>query len=166
MDTSMNRCSQLFVPLAAALLVACSGSDPVETARQALAAGQLIEAVEIASRHLERNPGDSPKTRWALERIRLEALAKSKQGDKAYEALERLATQYPAQVDAPLYLTVGAWARGAGDLAGATRILDGGAKRFPEKEKEFLLAIAEIKRSAGEMDPATTERLRSLGYLE
>jgi hypothetical protein len=162
----MKRGSNWFVPLAAAMLVACSGSDPVENARQALAAGQLIEAVEIASRHLEKNPGDSPKTRWALERIRLEALAKSKQGDKAYEALDGLAAQYPAQVDASLYLAAGAWARAAGDPAGAIRILDGGAKRFPDQAKEFLLAIAEIKRSVGQMDSATTERLRSLGYLE
>jgi len=162
----MKRCCNWFVPLAFGLLVACSGSDPVENARQALAAGQLVEAVEIASRHLERNPTDSPQTRWALERIRLEALVKSKQGDKAYEALDRLATQYPGQVDASLYLAAGAWARAAGDPAGAIRILDGGTKRFPEKEKEFLLAIAEIKRAAGQMDSATTERLRSLGYLE
>jgi hypothetical protein len=162
----MKSGSWLFLGLALSVFVSCSGEDPVESARGALAAGEYGKAVEVASTHLAKGSTENPKTRWALERIRLEALAKGKQGDKAYEALEQLAVQYPLQVDASLYLAVGAWARAAGDPAGATRILDGGAKRFPEKAKEFVVAIAEIKRSAGEMDPATTERLRSLGYLE
>jgi hypothetical protein len=162
----MKPRSRLFLVLALSFLVSCSGGDPVESARRALVAGEYGKAVEIASAHLGKGSKDNPKTRWALDRIRLEGLAKSKQGDKASEALEGLATQYPAQVDASLYLAVGAWARAAGDLAGATRILDTGAKRFPDKAKEFLLAIADIKRSTGEMDAATTERLRSLGYLE
>ena len=162
----MKSASGLSLVLALSLFAACSGGDPVENARQMLAAGQLVEAVEMASRYLERGADDNPKTRWALERIRLEALARDAEGDRAFEILEGLAPKYPAQVDAPLYLTTAAWARAAGDAAGATRILDGGKKRFPAQAGQFTAAIDEIKRAAGEMDPATTERLRSLGYLE
>ena len=162
----MKPGSSLPLVFAVSLFVACSGGDPVENARQALAAGQLVEAVEIASRHLGRASESNPKTRWALERIRLEALAKSREGDRAFENLEGLVSTYPTQVDASLYLATAAWARAAGDTAGATRILDGGKKRFPDQAGQFTAAIDEIKRSAGEMDQATTERLRSLGYLE
>lgn len=161
----MNSFCRRLVLLATVACVACSG-DPVERARAALAAGQLVEAEEIAARHLERNPNEKPKVRWALERIRIEALARSGRGDQALERLETLASAYPAQVDAALYLTVAAWARAAGDSAGATQILDGGRKRFPAEAGRFTSALEEIKGAGGPMDPATVERLRSLGYLE
>ena len=162
----MKAGSRVFLVLALSALFACQGGRAVENARQALAAGQLIEAVEIVSRYLERHPEADAKTHWVMERIRLEALAKSKQGDQAFENLERLATTYPALVDTSLYLATAAWARAAGDAAGATRILDGGKKRFPQQASQFAAAIDEIRRTPGEMDSATVERLRSLGYLE
>jgi len=156
----------LFLVIALSVFGACSGGDPVENARQALSAGQLIEAVEISSRALQGGSNLDAKTRWALERIRLEALAKSGEGDRAFETLTSLAATYPAQVDAALFLTTSAWTRTAGDPAGAARILDDGKKRYPDQAAKFIAAIDEIKQSAGKMDASTTQRLRSLGYLE
>ena len=96
------------------VVAACHGADPVEEARQALAGGEYARAAEIAGTHIQGGATDDRRVLWALERIRLEGLARSKQGDQAADSLALLASRYPAQVDASLYLTTGEWAREAG----------------------------------------------------
>ena len=75
--------------------------------------------------------------------------------------LERLATPYPTQISASLYLSLADKLRAAGDGAGYTNLLDAGKKKFPD-EASFQAKIDELKTSA---DPAEVERLKALGYL-
>ena len=135
-----------------------------EDAQQALSVGNFSQAREISMRALEQVPESEKRLIWSLERIRLEALARDDQAAEVQESLERLATEYPAQANADLYLAIASYVREAGDSSGAIDILVAGDKRFPEESEKFKAQIQELHES-GLVDPAEIERLRSIGYL-
>jgi predicted Zn-dependent protease len=135
-----------------------------DEAQQALSVGNFSQAREISTRALEQLPESEKRLIWSLERIRLEALARDNQAAEAQETLERLATEYPAQANASLYLAIASYVRDAGDPSGAIDILVAGDKRFPEESEKFKAQIQELHES-GLVDPAEIERLRSIGYL-
>ena len=157
----------LWTPLIGLLfLIGCS-PDPAQLkdeAQQALSVGDFSQAREISARALGQVPESDKRLIWSLERIRLEALARDNQAAEAFETLERLAAEYPAQADASLYLAIASYLEEAGGAGGAIDILVAGDKRFPEKSEQFEAEIQEL-HEAGSMDPAEIERLRSLGYL-
>lgn len=160
------RCISLLTPaLGLALLIGC-GPDLEQLkdeAQQALSVGNFAQAREISSRALEQASAADQRLRWALERIRLEALARENQGEEARETLERLAADYPTQANASLYLAIASYLREAGGTSDAIEILAEGDKRFPEESEKFKAMISEMQ--AGGLDPAEIERLKSLGYL-
>lgn len=152
--------------LALLIVIGC-GPDPEQMkndAQGALAAGDFTHAQELASQALERVPGTDKRLQWALERIRLEALARGNRGAEARDSLERLSGAYPTQVKASLYLAMATYLRDAGGVGDAIEILIAGDERFPEESAKFKAMIQEIE-AGGLMDPAEVERLRSIGYL-
>lgn len=147
------------------LLIGC-GPDLEQMkndAQQALSVGDFTQAREISSQALEQAPPSEKRLVWALERIRLEALARDNQGEAAREALERLSSEYPTQANASLYLAIASYLRDAGATSSAIDVLVAGDERFPEDSEKFKAMIGELE--AGGLDPAEVERLKSLGYL-
>ena len=132
-------------------------------AQDALSVGNFSQAREISTRALEQGPGSDERLTWALERIRLEALARGGETADARDTLERMAGEYPSQVNASLYLAIASYLHEAGDAGGAIEILVAGDKRFPEESEKFKTQIQEFEASG--LDPAEIDRLRSLGYL-
>ena len=148
-----------------ALLIGC-GPDlekQKNEAQQALSVGNFSQAREISSQALEHAPAADKRLVWALERIRLEALARENQGEQARETLERLAAEYPARANASLYLAIATYLKDAGGTSSAIDILVAGDERFPDESEKFKAQIGEME--AGGLDPAEIERLKSLGYL-
>jgi len=151
--------------LGLALLIGC-GPDlekQKNEAQQALSVGNFGRAREVSSKALEQAPAADQRLRWALERIRLEALARENQGEQTRETLERLAEEYPTQANAALYLAIASYLKDAGGTSSAIDVLVAGDERFPEESEKFKAMISELK--AGGLDPAEIERLKSLGYL-
>jgi predicted Zn-dependent protease len=148
-----------------ALLIGCGPEfeQMKDEAQQALSVGNFSQAREISERALEGVPASEKRLLWALERIRLEALARDNEGEEALETLERLSAEYPGQVKAPLYLAIATYLKYAGGTGAAIDILVAGDQRFPEESEQFKALIGEME--AGGLDPAEIERLKSLGYL-
>jgi len=148
-----------------ALLIGCS-ADPEQLkneAQQALSVGNFAQARDISTQALAQATGSEKRLVWALERIRLEALARNDEGDETRESLERLTAEYPTQANASLYLAMATYLRDAGGTHSAIDVLVAGDERFPEESAKFKAMIQEME--AGGLDPAEIERLKSLGYL-
>ncbi len=161
----LRSISRLTPVIGLALLIGC-GPDLEQQkneAQQALSVGNLSQARELSSQALEQAPASEKRLLWALERIRLEALARENQGEQALVTLERLAAEYPAQANASLYLAIATYLKDAGGTSSAIDTLVAGDERFPEESEKFKSMINEMQ--AGGLDPAEIERLKSLGYL-
>ena len=161
----LRRISCLTPAIGLALLIGC-GPDLEQQkneAQQALNVGNFSQARELSSQALEQAPASEKRLLWALERIRLEALARENQGEQASETLERLTGEYPTQANASLYLAIATYLKDAGGTSSAIDILVAGDERFPEESEKFKAMIDEMQ--AGGLDPAEIERLRSIGYL-
>ncbi|MEW6270368.1 MAG: hypothetical protein AB1689_13845 [Thermodesulfobacteriota bacterium] len=156
--------SLLVLPLL--LLVACESSlaDREKEARAALDARDFATAQNVSEAALvDAASGEDAAVAWRLEQIRLDALAHQKQGAEVVRSLERLATEYPAQVTPALYRSVADRLKTAGDTTGAIDVLAAGDKRFPQEHEVFVKDIEALKQ--GNLDPAQVERLKALGYL-
>jgi hypothetical protein len=132
---------------------ACSGGSPQDAlgeANEKLAASDWAGAVAAASRGLEQKGGD-PGVRWQLELVRLEAQARGGNGAEARLQIQRLAAEYPPQVDAGMYVTTAERLGEAGDDAGAIRVLEAGLERWPT-DPELVAARARRGPVSGE-DP-------------
>jgi len=144
------------------MLAACRG-DPageLEKAREHLAGGDYAGAVAAASRGL--TVGAEGSIAWRLELVALEGEARGGKTEDVLARLDRLAGAWPAQVTGPLYVQTAGQLKETGDAAGAVRVLDAGARRFPE-DADITRAIAQAK-AAGTAEEL--EALRSLGYVE
>jgi tetratricopeptide (TPR) repeat protein len=160
-----RRTASLTPVIGLLLLIGC-GPDLEQMkndAQHALSVGDFTQAREITSQALERVSPSEKRLVWALERIRLEALARDNEGEEARETLERLADEYPTQANASLYLAIATYLRDAGGTSGAIDVLIAGDERFPEESEKFKALIDEME--AVGLDPAEIERLKSLGYL-
>lgn len=147
-------------------LAACASGPDVEALQAgvdaAIAAKDYPGAVVKADEALKvQKILADPAKAWRFESGRVNALAAGGKGADVLSTLERLATPYPAQVSASLYLSLADKLRAAGDGGGYTNLLDAGKKRFPA-DATFQAKIDELKTS---VDPAEVERLKALGYL-
>ena len=159
----MNRLALGVCSLVLSILVAC-GTTPaaaLDDANAKLAASDWDGAAKAAQEGLAVD-GGTPAERWQLELVGLEAQARGGHGAEATATLDRLATAYPAQVDAKLFVTTAHELREAGDKTGAIGLLDAAAKRFPS-DSEVAQAIADIKAS-GSVDEKA--QLETLGYIQ
>jgi len=146
-----------------AFALACGGGpdEALEEARSHLAAGAYAQAAAAAARGLEA--GAEGATAWRLELAALEGEARGKDAAAASARLARLAEgPFASQVTASLYVQTAGQLKESGDGAGAVRVLDAGAKRFPD-DAHIAQAIARSKATG---TAAEVEQLRSLGYVE
>ena len=154
--------------IALCLAMACGGGDlnVEEAANTAMSAGDFGVAMDKASTGIEsaRASGD-PAAVWRLEMIVLEAMARSGQGALVVAELERLSADYAKQVNAKLYLSLGSHAKAAGDTNGAIELWAAGDKKYPAESALFKREI-EALQSAGTLDPAELEKLKTLGYIQ
>ncbi len=157
-----------WIPLLAALVVACGGKSAADydrEARAALDAGDLPKAIKVVEEGLACDAvKQDAAAAWRLEQTRLEALAKNGKGAEVKSELDRLATAYPKQVSASLYRSLADKAKEAGDTTGAIDVLTAGDQRFPAEHASFVEAINALKAS-GTLDPDQVQRLKALGYL-
>ena len=165
----MIRCSVLLLTLAATL-AACgtrSLDDDITSLRSQLKGGDYEAVLAAAPVVLKRCKveGTEPQA-WSVEKIQLEATARSGQGEQTDALLKGLDVEYPGKVTAILYAQMGGFVAEAGDLTGAITVLDEGRKRFPDMGDKFDPYIENIKAMATTSgDPEAIERLKSLGYL-
>ena len=106
---------RLFCLVALALvLFACSESprESLEGARQALAESQYADAIAAADAGLGGNADEV--TRWGLELVKLEALAREGRGDETLVQIEKLARSKPEHVPASQYFATSGQLRAAG----------------------------------------------------
>jgi hypothetical protein len=144
------------------LTLSC-GADPtaeLEKARSLLASGDYAAAAAAAAQGLAE--GAEGPVAWRLELAALEGEARSGKTDGALARLERLGEAWSQQVTGSLYVQTAGQVKEAGDAAGAIRVLDAGARRFPE-DADIARAIAQLKATGTD---AELDQLRSLGYVE
>ena len=143
--------------------LACGGSahDDLASARQALADTDYPAAVEAAAAGLAKGPDEV--TEWGLELARLEALARSGDGEAARTHLNSLAERWPDRVPVAQYAATADQLRAAGSKPEAIQILDAGLQRFPDDA--VLVRLIGADDSSG-MESAELDMLRSLGYVE
>lgn len=157
----MRRFSVLVMVL---FLGACAETPraSLDAARQALAESRYADAVAAADAGLA---GEADAvTRWGLELVKLEALARDGRGDEALAQLEELAASRPEHMPAAQYSATADQLRGAGQGAAAIQVLDAGLGRFPEDE--MLLTLIEEAKAAPAPGSEELEMLRSLGYVD
>jgi hypothetical protein len=154
--------SRIAVLALAVLLLAC-GADPadrLEQARAHLAGGDYAAAAAAANQGLAA--GAEGPTAWRLELAALEGEARGGKATEVLARLERLPEAWSAQVSGSLYVQTAGQLKEAGDAAGAIRVLDAGARRFPE-DADIARAITQLKATGTD---AELDQLRSLGYVE
>lgn len=152
----------------AALVAACGGPSAEERQVEAqglLASGKAAESLAKADEALADAAisGDAALA-WRFESLRLEALAAGGKGKEVASALDRLSGKYAQQITAAMYRSLADKVAAAKDTQGAIDLLVQGDQKFPAEHASFDEAIGRLKAS-GDMDPATVERLRALGYL-
>lgn len=156
-------CALLMI-LALPACLACSASAPEQLAdaRQALADATYDDAIAAADAGLAAGPDEV--TEWGLSLVRLEALARSGQGEETLALLERLAAERPKSVLSSQYSATADQLRVAGQGPVAIQVLDLGMKRFPGDP--VLTALIDASAKAPSADGGELDMLRSLGYVE
>jgi hypothetical protein len=155
------RIGSSVVLLACAVACGSSPAERLQEARQALADTRYSEVVGAADAGLAAAP--DAKTAWGLELAKLEALARSGDGDAAMALLDRLATEHPDRIPPTQYCATADQLRSAGNGAGAIQILDLGARRHPG---DAVIAKLIGDSKSANVDPEELQMLRSLGYVE
>ena len=156
-------CVLLAAALVAAAGLACSRSayDLLADARQGLSEAAYDDAIAAADEGLAAGPDE--KTEWALEMVKLEALARGGYGDLATSQLSTLENSYPARIPVTQYAATSGQLRAAGKSPEAIQILDYGLQRFPGDP--MLTRLLGLGDKEG-MGSAELDMLRSLGYVE
>jgi hypothetical protein len=158
--------SILLVSALSFVVVACgnkTGPAHLADAQAAVRSAQHDSAVASAEKGLASAEAKAdPALAWRLEQTRLEGLAGGSKGAQVATELERLASAYPKQVTPALYRALADKLAAAGDTTGAIDVLTAGDQKFPAEHASFDEAIKALGEKA---DPATVERLKSLGYL-
>ncbi len=139
-----------------------SASDHLAEARQEVADGSWTAAIDTADAGLAAGP-DAP-TRWGLELVKLEALARAGEGARAKEQLEKITRLHPEHVPPTQFSATADQLRTAGAGPEAIEVLDMGLHLHPGNP--LLEGLIGVASSDGETDPAELEMLRSLGYIQ
>ena len=148
--------------LACLWLAACGGTpqDHLGAARAALADASWSDALEEAESGLSASPEDP--VAWGLELVKLEALARSGDGDAALAQLTHLGERYAEWVPPSQYSATASQLRLAGNRPAAIQILDLGLKLHPE---DWAIAQLIDQAKEGSTDSEELELLCTLGYV-
>ena len=138
-----------------------SSQDHLADARKDLAGSAYADAIASADAGLEGAP--DAVTSWGLELVKLEALARSGQGEATRAQLEKLAAENPDRVSAADYSGTAQLLRAAGQKSEAIQVLDMGSKRFPDDPVISQMIAESVEKG---VDPAELEMLKSLGYID
>lgn len=156
------RCGLLMGVLLAAWGCDRPASESLAEARSAMADTEYEDALSAANAGLEAAGLDEP-TRWGLEIVKLEALARSAQGAQARDLVSELAALHPERFPSAQYAATAVQLDKAGDGPAAIEVLDLGMKHHPGDPMISQLISA---HETGGMDSAELEMLRTLGYIE
>jgi len=149
------------------LLLAVGGcdrpaSEHLVEARAAMSDTAYEDALSAADAGLAA-PGLDDPTRWGLELVRLEALARSGHGAETRDLVSELANRHPERFPSAQYAATAVQLEKAGDGPAAIEVLDLGMKHHPGDPMISQLISAQ---QSGEMGSAELEMLRTLGYVE
>ena len=137
-----------------------SAYEHLADARQGLADIAYDDAIASADTGLRSGP--DRVTRWGLELVKLEALARSGDGEDTKAQLQKLIQLDANRLPASEYFATAHQLKGAGQATVAIEVLDMGATFFPYDPVIGRM----IEQSGSSGDPAELEMLRSLGYIE
>jgi hypothetical protein len=137
-----------------------SAYEHLANARQSLADIAYDDAIASADAGLQGSPDEA--TRWGLDLVMLEALARSGRGEETKAQLQKLIQTDANRLPASEYFATAHQLKSAGESAAAIEVLDMGKTFF-----QFDPVIARmIEQSSAGGDSAELEMLRSLGYIE
>jgi len=156
------RCGLLLVLLL--VLAGCDrpASERLAEARGAMADTAYPDALSASEAGLAA-PGLDEATRWGLQVVRLEALARSGRGAEARDLLLELAGRHPERFPPAQYAATAVQLEKAGDGPAAIEVLDLGMKQHPGDPMISQLIAAQ---QTGAVGSAELEMLRTLGYVE
>jgi hypothetical protein len=140
-----------------------SAEDHLRAARRGLADAAYADALSAAEAGLAAGPGEV--TRWGLELVKLEAHARSGEGEAARRLIERLAAEHPDHLPVTQYAATAHQLRATGQGPAAIEVLDLAMRRFPGDPMIERLIAASASGAPG-VDSDELEMLRSLGYIE
>ncbi|MDJ0786981.1 MAG: hypothetical protein QNK05_09270 [Myxococcota bacterium] len=155
---------RLLCVLLMALALACSASPQgqLADARAALADADYAAAIDAAEAGLAGGPDEV--TAWGLELVKLEALARTGEGEAVVALLDRLGSERPNDVPPSQYSATADQLRVAGKGPEAIQVLDLGMKRFPGDD--VIAGLIDASAKAPSADGGELDMLRSLGYVE
>jgi hypothetical protein len=156
------RCGLLLALLLAAWGCDRSAPEHLAEARAAMADTQYEDALTAADAGLAA-PGLDEPTRWGLELVKLEALARSARGAEARDLVKDLAALHPGRFPSAQYAATAVQLDKAGDGPAAIEVLDLGMKHHPGDA--MISQLISAQQTAG-VDSAELEMLRTLGYVE
>ncbi len=134
--------------------------DHLAEARQGLSDVAYADAIVSADAGLQGGPNEV--TRWGLELVKLEALARGGYGEETKAQLEKLIKLDVNRLPASEYFATAHQLKMAGRSVEAIEVLDRGKGFFA-----YDAVIQQmIEQSGATDDPAELEMLRSLGYIE
>ena len=153
----------ILLPLLVASLHGCADKPAslLENAKTALAGNDFAGAQKYASDGLALEPQDA-RIQWQLELTLLEARSRTGDVEATLTQLQGLVQNNNPQVKAAHFVTAADRMRSSGNKEGSIKILDAGAKSYPQ-DPAITKAIEQAKSSADETEQ---NALRSLGYLD
>jgi hypothetical protein len=137
-----------------------SAYEHLADARQSLSDTAYADAIAAADAGLQGGPDEV--TRWGLELVKLEALARGGDGEGTKAQLTKLIELDANRLPASEFFATAHQLKTAGDSVAAIEVLDQGKAFFPYD----AVIQRMIEQSGSTDDPAELEMLRSLGYIE
>jgi hypothetical protein len=137
-------------------------TEHLAEARAAMSDTAYEDALAAADAGLAA-PGLDEPTRWGLELVQLEALARSGQGGQTRDLVSELAGRHPDRFPSAQYAATAVQLEKAGDGPAAIEVLDLGMKHHPG---DPMIAQLISAQQSGEVGSAELEMLRTLGYVE
>lgn len=154
----------------ALLPLGCGAQSAAELHEQATSqyqAGDHEAAVETAAKALEaaEAEGADRVVIWNIEDLRIKAMAAAGDADGVFVTLDRLASDYPQQIDADRYVKEARKLQES-EPAGALALMEDALRRFPEAKAEIdpvMNDLLEIAKESG--NEAMMSNLEQLGYI-
>ncbi len=147
-----------------------SAQERADAAQAALNGGKFAAARADAEAGLARDGTTADKAlTWRLEKLRLDAMAGSGDGEEVLASLTRLAATHPDKVDASLYVALTDKLAQEGKFVGAIDVAHAGQQKFPDRaeyfDEEMTRLMDAAKRAAEGGDNTALDHLAGLGYL-